>query len=43
MGLFGAAHGWEWEKVLPSLKFVTYHKMMKFGSYTLPKGQPKNR
>ena len=41
MGFFGAAHGWG-EKGPPSLKSVTHPTMMKLGSYTLPKEDPKN-
>ena len=41
MGFFGAPHGWG-AKRPPFLKSVTYPTMMKRGSYTLPKEDPKN-
>ena len=42
MDLFGAVHGWGGQKRPPSLKSVTHIlKMMKLGSYTLPKEDPK--
>ena len=43
MVFFGAAHGWGAKKVPPPLLKIchTYHTMMKFGSYTLPKEDPK--
>ena len=42
-GLFGAAHGWGGAKrtLLPKISH-TYPTMMKLGSYTLPKEDPKN-
>ena len=46
MDIFGAAHGWrgggEGKKALPPLTRHTYPTMMKIGSYTLPKEDPKN-
>ena len=46
MCFFGAAHGWEGEgggapPPLPNICH-TYPTMMKLGSYTLPKDDPKN-
>ena len=42
VGYFDAGHGWRGKKV-PSLKICqTYSTMMKLGSYTLPKEDPKN-
>ena len=32
MGLFGTAHGWGGEQKVPTLKPVTHHTMMKFGT-----------
>ena len=37
MGFFGAAHGWWGEHFC-----YTYATMIKLGSYTLPKEDPKN-
>ena len=42
MGHFGAAHVLGQYKGSPSLKSATYRVMMRLGSYTLPKGDPKN-
>ena len=43
MGIFGAAHGWWGDKKAPLPKIChTYPTMMKLGSYTLPKEDPKN-
>ena len=47
MGRFGAAHGWGGGglgyKKLPLSKIChTYPTLMKLGSYTLPKEDPKN-
>ena len=45
MGFFGAAHGWGGggSKKAPLPKSChTYPKMMKLGSYILPKEDPKN-
>ena len=43
MGLLGAAHGWGWGKKAPLPKIcLTYPTMMKLGSFTLSKGDPKN-
>ena len=43
MGLFWAAHGCMKAKKVPLPKiFHTYPTMMKLGSYTLPKEDPKN-
>ena len=42
MGLFGAAHGWGRSKKAPLPKIShTLSTMMKLGSYTLPKENPK--
>ena len=41
MGLFGAAHRWGGKDPLP--KFcLTHPTLMKLGTYTLPKEDPKN-
>ena len=43
MGLFGAAHGWGRGKKSPLPKIShTLSTMMKLGSYTLRKENPKN-
>ena len=43
MGFFGAAHGWGETKRPPFPKIChTYPTVMKLGSYTLPKEDPKN-
>ena len=51
MGIFGTAHGWGggggrggWTKRPPPLPKVchTYPTIMKLGSYTSPKEDPKN-
>ena len=43
MGFFGAAHGWEGGAKSPPSKICrTYPTLMKLGSYTLPKEDPKN-
>ena len=46
MGIFGAAHGWGGGgggKKVPLPKIChTYPTLMKLGSYTLPKEDPKN-
>ena len=42
MDLFGAAHRSGWQKGPPCLKSVTHPKMMKRGSFNLPKEDPKN-
>ena len=44
MGIFGAADRWGAKNVPPPLHKIchTYPKMMKLGSYTLAKEDPKN-
>ena len=44
MGIFGVAHvvGGGGAKRPPSLRPMTHPTMMKLGSYTLPKEDPKN-
>ena len=44
MGIFGAAYGWGGQKGTPPLTKIchTYPTMMKLGSYSLPKEDPKN-
>ena len=44
MGFFGAAHGWEGGGLFPPVLKIchTYPTMMKLGSYTLPKEDPKS-
>ena len=43
MGFFGAAHGWRGGKKAPIPKICqTYPTLMKIGSYTLSKEDPKN-
>ena len=43
MGIFGAAHGWEWGwgKKPPLHKICHTYPTMRLGSYTLPKKDPK--
>ena len=43
MGIVGAAHGWQrWGGGWQPKICLTYPTMMKLGSYTLPKEDPKN-
>ena len=42
MGFLGAAHEWGAKSPPPSKICHTYPTMMKLGSYTLPKEDPKN-